>query len=225
MIRTFLRGVNKRTLSRQSAKYDDSHYYSSSSSPETEKGSGSSSRGIKREIEIDEKSLHLPKVNPTVAQGDIARNIADFMLSLLQENVEFDRQSCFFGEKILQISMLDYVERLIHYTNVWSDNEIPGPDSTGVQCALLALHFLQRSNVQISPYSIHRLFATAFLIGLKYTSDFLISNSFWAKVGGFSLQETNRMELNLCSQLNWNCGVSPETYQELQERFKRVVTY
>ena len=90
----------------------------------------------------------------------------------------------------------------------------PGARSSGVACAVIALEYLRRAKLKISPCSIHRLFVTAFLVALKYLDDFPVSNQFFSQVAGCSIRDLNFMELNFCALLGWNCHISFNLFEE-----------
>jgi len=127
-------------------------------------------------------------------------------------------RTCFHGINEPAIPFAQYVDRLVHYANVWA-REKPSANSQGVRCAVLAVEYMERAQVRISGKSIHRLFLIAFLIGIKLTDDFGMSNTFWGRAGGCSLEDVNRMEVEFCNLLKWDFGVAPEVYEAQKRRF------
>lgn len=127
-------------------------------------------------------------------------------------------RTCFHGINEPAIPFAQYVERLVHYANVWA-REKPNVNSQGVRCAVLAVEYLERANVRVCGKSIHRLFLIAFLIGIKLTDDFGMSNTFWGRAGGCSLEDVNRMEIEFCNMLKWSFGVPADVFETQKRRF------
>jgi hypothetical protein len=120
--------------------------------------------------------------------------------------------SLFHGAEIPVISFEEYVERLVYCGNLWC-REQPNFNSQGICCAIIAVEYLERANIRASPKSIHRLFLAAFLVAIKYLDDFGMSNTFWGKAGGCTLDEINKMEIAFGNLLDWNFFVSTEMFE------------
>lgn len=155
---------------------------------------------------------------PEREQRDMVQNIAARVLAMQQPDTEIldteipQSKASFIGDRIPAISFVKYVERLVFNINRWA-HEQPGLDSVGVQSGVFAIEFLERSCAEITPKSIHRYFLSAFLIGIKYSFDYYLSNTYWAGVGGIRLQELNNLEMDFCCQLNWDFTVSAEVFE------------
>ena len=135
-------------------------------------------------------------------QRECVQRLVSYLESRLLEDVEGEK-SCFIGSSSPPISLLDYVDRLVRYSNQWAD-DTPSATSTGLRCVTLAVDYLERSQVRLTPRSVHRYLMSATLLAIKYTEDFAISNKFWGDVGGCKLQDVNRMEAAFCTVLGWN---------------------
>jgi len=129
-----------------------------------------------------------------------------------------DAKSCFIGSAIPPITLLDYVERLVKYTNQWAEDTV-GPNSTGVRCILIAAEYIRRSKVRLTVRSVHRYVMAAMLLAVKFTEDFAISNQFWGDVGGCKLEDVNRMEIAFCKDLEWNMCVDEALVLSSQVRY------
>jgi hypothetical protein len=165
-------------------------------------------------------------ITPEQEQREMVQNIAARVLAMQQPDTEIvDEEiplskTSFVGSRIPAISFVKYVERLVHNINRWA-HEKPGMDSVGVQSGVFAIEYLERSCAEITPRSIHRFFLAAFLVGIKYSFDYYLSNTYWAGVGGIRLEELNNLEMDFCCQLNWDFAVSAESF-ELQFRKTRL---
>jgi len=178
------------------------------------------SRGEKRSQDHLMVAIEMPEEvkSPELEQREMVQNIAARVLAMQQADVDvLDEEiplskASFAGNRIPAISFVKYVERLVHNINRWA-HEKPGMESVGVQSGVFAIEYLERSCSEITPKSIHRYFLSAFLIGIKYSFDYYLSNTYWAGVGGIRLQELNILEMDFCCQLNWDFAVSPEVFE------------
>lgn len=150
-------------------------------------------------------------------EREIIKRVTTRVLSLPREAANAPL-TVFHGVNEPSIAFQTYVERLVHYANVWA-REKPNVNSQGIRCALLAIIYLERTKTQISSRSVHRLFLIAFLIGIKLTDDFGISNTFWGRAGGCTLEDVNRMELAFCATLSWDFGVNPNDFEAIKRVF------
>lgn len=121
----------------------------------------------------------------------------------------------FEGDEMPPISLHDYVERLIRYADLWSDDDSKGErHSLGSVHAIVALEYLCRLREPFSIRAAHRLFATAFLIAIKFNDDCKVSNRFWSRVAGLETDEMNGFEVNLSQVLQWRFDVAPWQFSD-----------
>jgi len=180
-------------------------------------GTGARIRGVKRaslELLIDEVSvISIEKKSPEEQQASFVEKATKHVLAMYEEDLPTMEKNCFMGDKVPSIDFGKYVERLIQNSNVWA-GEKHGMESIGVRSALVAIEYLSRASVKISAMTVHRYFLTSFLIGIKLMYDYYMSNSYWANVGGISLQEINEMEIAFCVCLKWNFAVSVDAFKK-----------
>ncbi|KJP87179.1 hypothetical protein AK88_03226 [Plasmodium fragile] len=111
----------------------------------------------------------------------------------------------FHASKVPDISIKNYVERIGKYTGC--SNE----------CFVLLMIYLDRivkinSDITLSLLCIHRLLITAIMIAAKFFDDLYYSNAFYAKVGGVSTEEINKLEGTFLHLIDYNLFVSSEEY-------------
>ena len=124
-----------------------------------------------------------------------------------------------------QVSIHDYMMRLASYVNVWRGHP-GGLESAGVRTAVMACFFIRKlrhSGFRITVFNLHRLILASFLVSVKMTEDYPISNQYWSKVSGVSRKDVNELEIAFCSTLNFNFFVEPEDYEKFLDRFDVVV--
>lgn len=105
------------------------------------------------------------------------------------------------------ISIRKYLSRLCDYLKC------------SQECFVLALIYIDRlicahSDLNVDKFCIHRLVLTGTAIAAKFFDDKYYKNSYYAKVGGVSLPEMNRLESEFLVLVDFQLFVKPEQYEE-----------
>jgi len=84
-------------------------------------------------------------------------------------------------------------------------------------CYVLALVYIDRlvkrcPDLIISEMCCHRLLLVSLMTAAKFHDDVFYANAYYAKVGGVSVQEMNRMEKQFLLMLGWRLQVQPEEF-------------
>lgn len=84
-------------------------------------------------------------------------------------------------------------------------------------CLIAALVYLERiqkhcPGLFLSSKTLQRLFLIAAMTATKYLEDSSCLNTQWARIGGISLRELNRLELEFLFGLDFDLQVQPEAY-------------
>ena len=117
------------------------------------------------------------------------------------------------------ISLERYVRRLITYCVVQEADVI------------LALMYICRvrmyTDARIVPTdkNIHRLFLLALTTSIKAHQDNFMSNSYYAQVGGVSLDQFNKMEIAFITFLDWDTDASPTHYADFRKMAHQMGFY
>lgn len=117
-----------------------------------------------------------------------------------------DNVSRFHGSCVPSISICEYLRR-IHKFFGCSD-----------ECFVIALVYIDRISkmkrlVPLCHLTVHRLLIIAMLTAAKFHDDIHYKNKYYAKVGGISLSEVNKLEALFLKMLDWNVVVSAQEYQ------------
>lgn len=75
--------------------------------------------------------------------------------------------------------------------------------------ALILVDRVQEYNEEfyMTSRNVHRLMITAVLVATKYFDDFYFKNTFYAKLGGVTIDLINELEIEFLNLLNFNCYV------------------
>jgi Cyclin len=116
------------------------------------------------------------------------------------------RRTKFYAERAPTISLRGYAARILKYA------------PCSAECFITALIYIKRVvDVHgwelISGHTVHRMLITSVLISSKYLDDVFYNNTYYAKVGGVSAREMNKLELELLFLLNFQLNIESDEYQ------------
>ncbi|KAF7298137.1 Cyclin-domain-containing protein [Mycena chlorophos] len=105
------------------------------------------------------------------------------------------------------ISVLDYLRRIVRYTNVEKS------------CLLLTLHYIDQicarmPRFTLSSLTCHRFIIASITVSSKGLCDTFCTNSLYAKVGGISVPELNVLEREFLDKIDWRLMCTSDLLQE-----------
>lgn len=112
----------------------------------------------------------------------------------------------FHGLRPPNIGVYKYLERIYKYT------------SCSPSCFVVAYAFIDRlvyrqPDQPVTSLNVHRLLITSILLAAKTLDDVHYNNAFYARVGGVSIAELNRMEVDLLFRLDFRMCVSLHAFE------------
>ncbi|KAK8806991.1 hypothetical protein WA158_003750 [Blastocystis sp. Blastoise] len=112
----------------------------------------------------------------------------------------------FHAIKPPNISLRDYLERIRKYGRL------------SVECFVLSLIYIDRLirnvNLLVNSYSVHRVVITSIMLAAKFFDDRYCSNSFYAQIGGVSVDEINSLEIEYLFYINFYLYVDSDEYMK-----------
>mmetsp|Transcript_8966 Transcript_8966/g.14600 ORF Transcript_8966/g.14600 Transcript_8966/m.14600 type:complete len:248 (+) Transcript_8966:510-1253(+) len=127
----------------------------------------------------------------------------------------------FSGAAIPRISLGSYLKRMVRYLNEWYKSK-SCTVAIGTRVLVMAMVYIDRiceknSDLVLATSNIHRICMIAVLTAVKFTEDVPFPNSFWARVGGVTLTELNRMERSFLQKIAFDLQVSPQAFDKTFE--------
>ncbi len=102
----------------------------------------------------------------------------------------------FHSMTIAAMSIANYLKRLANYLDLTEDS------------LLYMLIYIKRiemmCKLKFSEYTAHRIIITSLLIAVKFINDHYYDNRFFAEVGGLSLEELNKLEVEFLYGIDFN---------------------
>ncbi|GMI88787.1 hypothetical protein like AT3G05327 [Hibiscus trionum] len=112
----------------------------------------------------------------------------------------------FHGTKQPSLDVRQYVERIFRYCKC--------SNSCFVVAIIYIDRFLQRIDAYLTSLNVHRLLITTVLVAAKFMDDQCYNNAYYAKVGGVSTEELNRLEMKLLFDLDFQLHVTTEVFNK-----------
>ena len=117
----------------------------------------------------------------------------------------------FNSKTISEISINDYLKRIIKYTNCEINSLI---------YSIILLDRICLKNINLSSYNIHKFLFATILLAIKINEDNIFSNTYYSQIAGVSLKELNLMEYNLSIIFNFNFFVNERIFNLYKEAIK-----
>ena len=163
-------------------------------------------------------SLSRQSTNYNFHSSDSCKNeFLNYISSLLQEIIDehhdlnYVNPPLFFSKIIPKISIQNYLQRIVKYTKL---------ETSTLILMLIYIDRISESNsIQITKNNAHRLLLSSSIISIKVNEDEYFSNSFYAKVGGISLQEVNFLEKEFLKLIKYRLWID----QNLYDKYKIIL--
>jgi hypothetical protein len=147
----------------------------------------------------------------------LARAIGQILREIIQEsnNKSDAQQDIFYSRKIPILSLEDYLKRIIKYSQIEA--------STLILSVIYIDKICQRKNYKICINNIHRLLLSSILISIKFNEDDFYKNAQYAKIGGISLQEINKLEYEFFTLIDFSLFTSLNKYKKYENYFYELI--
>lgn len=124
-----------------------------------------------------------------------------------------DVVTAFHGLKAPSLTIQQYMDRIYKYS------------CCSPSCFVIALvyvdRFSQQQNLCLTSLNVHRLLITSVMVAAKFMDDAFFNNAYYAKVGGISTRELNRLETTFLFGLDFRLYVDVNTFEKYRSKLKR----
>ena len=138
----------------------------------------------------------------------IASNLKDIIKEnqKMQKNKYMFRDKIFYLEQIPPISLEDYIQHLVKYTNM--------NISTLILSIIYIDLFCEKYQYFLSFNNIYRLLLISVFISLKYNEDIMVNTKTYSNIARVSVEELKMLEYQMCVALDFDFYVKSDYYQE-----------
>ncbi|GMH31020.1 hypothetical protein Nepgr_032863 [Nepenthes gracilis] len=116
-----------------------------------------------------------------------------------------DVLTVFHGLRAPPVSIQQYIHRIFKYAGC--------SPSCFIVAYIYVDRYLQCTDAHLTSLNVHRLLITSITIAAKFIDDAFFNNAYYAKVGGVSTLEMNRLEMKLLFSIDFRLKVSTETFR------------
>ena len=125
----------------------------------------------------------------------------------------FVQKDNFFTNFLPCISIEDYLKRLFYYTKI--------NISTLILAIVYIDNFCELNGYILTLNNIYRMIMTSCLLSIKFNEDIIFGNSFYAKVGNFSVELLNALEYEFYVKMNFQLLVNHDYYKKYYNYLSR----
>ena len=153
-----------------------------------------------------------------VKKSDVLHTVSQLLTDICEESPqEIDHDTIkiikpFISKKIPQISIEDFMKRLLKYSKMESSTLI------------LILIYIDRvcffGKFQLNYYNIHKLILASMVVSIKYNEDDYFSNKFYAKVGGVTKEELDKLEYEFLSLIDFSLFIDGDLFSKYYDYIK-----
>lgn len=124
--------------------------------------------------------------------------------TLLEGKQIKDVVTVFHGLRAPTLSVGKYIDRIFKYSGC--------SPSCFVVAHIYVDRFIQHTEVKLTSLNVHRLLITSIMLAAKFIDDAFFNNAYYAKVGGVSTSELNRLETSFLLGIDFRLQVSVDTF-------------
>ncbi|GFZ04702.1 cyclin p1;1 [Actinidia rufa] len=134
---------------------------------------------------------------------------------LLETSQIKDGVTIFHGSRAPSLGIQQYIDRIYKYSCC--------SPSCFVVAHIYVERFVQRINIRLTSLNVHRLLITSVMVAAKFMDDAFFNNAYYAKVGGVSTAELNRLEMKFLFGLDFRLYVSVQTFGKYCSQLEKEV--
>ncbi|KAH9537979.1 hypothetical protein CY35_16G080800 [Sphagnum magellanicum] len=127
------------------------------------------------------------------------------------------KMTVFHGFKAPNISIEKYLERIFKYANC-------SPSCFVVAYAYIDRFIRQQPGIPITSLNVHRLLITSVMVAAKFLDDAYYNNAYYAKVGGVTTAEMNRLEIEFLFRLDFRLQLTVRVFESYCSHLEREVS-
>lgn len=135
---------------------------------------------------------------------------------LLESTQIEDAVTIFHGLRAPTLSVRQYIDRIFKYSGC--------SPSCFVVAQIYVERFLQSTDILLTSLNVHRLLITSVMLAAKFIDDAFFNNAYYAKVGGVSTAELNRLEMKFLFSIDFRLQVPLETFGRYCSLLERETT-
>lgn len=124
--------------------------------------------------------------------------------SLLESSQSEDVITIFHGSRAPSLNIEQYLDRIYKYSCC--------SPSCFVVAHIYMERFIECTSAHLTPLNVHRLLITSVMVAAKFIDDAFYNNAYYARVGGVTTKELNKLEMKFLFGLDFQLHVNVPTF-------------
>ena len=152
--------------------------------------------------------IHDEKSKKESILNELELKISDILTEISNQNsnVEYNPDDPFSSKSPSKVPLQYFFGRFKRYSHI--------EQSTLIIILIYADRMCTTSGIILNPHNIHRIILGCLLLAVKYNQDIYFTNRQYAKIGGVTLEELNRLEYFSFEYLNYNLFISEDIFKK-----------
>ena len=157
---------------------------------------------------IEESKIDYDYSSPSMYMNILIKTISCIISELIELNCSnlnnniSTSNDIFNTSQIPNISILNYLKRIVEYTNI---------EESTLICALIYIDTVAK-NKKITNLNIHKILFSAILASIKYNEDKIYRNSYYSQIAGISLEELLKIENEFLNLIQFKLFIDDDKY-------------
>ena len=166
-----------------------------------------------RETEIN-SSYESQTSKETDLKIQIINSISLSLKDIIKENKansKYVKKDIFYLPFAPQISLNDYIKRIMKYSNM---------DISSLICSIIYIdYFCDKNKYILSINNIHRILLSACLLSLKFNEDNTVNYKYYSDITGVSMEDLKNLEFYMYFKMNFSLFIKYELYKSYYDYF------
>ena len=159
-------------------------------------------------------SLNIMDANAVIHYINTELNKLICIVGVSEDFIDFNTN--FSAGRVPAIPLYDFVKRIVNYSPC-------SLEAIFVFLVIIKRLKLYNGPLFINQYTIHRIVIVGILIATKYQDDIFYNNKFYARIGGVSVREINKLEIEFLSRVRFDLYVGEKEEEASLKRFRDLL--
>ena len=147
--------------------------------------------------------------------GDTIENLIKYKQKINKLEDNYQNKISFNLKEIPNITITNYLKRLIKYSN---------PElSTLILGVIYFDRICNNGNIILNIFNIHKLILISFVLAIKFNEEYFETNKFYSKIGGINLNSFNILEIKVLKIINYDLYVYEDIYLSYLNQFSNFL--
>ena len=147
--------------------------------------------------------------------GDTIENLIKYKQKINKLEDNYQNKISFNLKEIPNITITNYLKRLIKYSN---------PElSTLILGVIYFDRICNNGNIIFNFFNVYKLLLISFVLAIKFNEEYFETNQYYSKIGGLNLNNFNKLEIKVLEIINYDLYVYEDLYVNYLNQFSALI--